>query len=169
MRLAAIALAILTVAMAPPLNAGDPASRSAELQVLERILGDWETAITIKGTGEKFNTVEIRRWSKEGKFVLSEDRNLSSKKEAHFLLTYDPNAKKYRACFIEEGNAVLLLGTWDNDSQTMKWAGTDAAGVKHQGTYRFLDKDHVEWTLEVTGPDGRVLAELSAKQTRRKP
>jgi hypothetical protein len=37
----------------------------------------------------------------------------------------------------------------------MKWNGTDAAGVKHAGNVRFIDKDHVEWLMVVTGPEGR--------------
>ncbi len=50
----------------------------------------------------------------------------------------------------------------------MKWNGTDAAGVKHAGKVRFIDKDHVEWSMVVTGPKGKVVVELSAKQIRRK-
>jgi hypothetical protein len=168
MRRIAITLAVLTVVAIRCVNAGDPTNRSVELQVLDRFIGSWESVFTIKATGEKFNTIENRRWSKEGKFVLSEDLNLSSKKEAHFLMTYDPNAKAYRACFIEEGNAVVLLGTWDKDAQVMKWAGPDGAGAKHTGATRFIDKDHVELSMLVVGPDGKVLVELSAKQTRRK-
>ena len=169
MRLIAITLAVLaTVSVLRPLSAEDAPKRSAELQVLDRLIGDWQTEVTVKTTGEKFNTTESRRWSKEGKFVLSEDLNLSTKKEAHFLLTYDPNAKVYRACFIEEADAVLLHGTWDEGTQTMKWVSPDGAGARHAGSSRFIDKDRVDWSLTVTGPDGKVLVDLSGKQTRKK-
>jgi hypothetical protein len=168
MRCVGITLAVLTILTATRVSADADPKRSAELQVLDRWIGNWETVVTIKTTGEKFNTTESRRWSKEGTFVLSEDMNLSTKKEAHFLLTYDPNAKVYRACFIEESNALVLLGTWDKDAATMRWNGTDPAGVKHAGTHRFVDKDHTEWSMVITGPDGKVLVELSAKQVRRK-
>ena len=169
MRLIAITLAILAVTTVPQLTTADEtATRSAELQVLDRFIGVWETAITVKTTGAKFNTVENRKWSKEGKFVLSEDLNLSSKKEAHFLFTFDPNAKLYRSCFIEEGNSVILLGTWDKDTLTMKWHSTDANGIKHAVIYRFIDKDNVEWSMVVTGSDGKALVELDAKQVRAK-
>jgi hypothetical protein len=50
----------------------------------------------------------------------------------------------------------------------MKRNGTDAAGVKHAGNVRFIDKDHVEWSMVFTGPKGNVVVELPAKQTRRK-
>lgn len=169
MRLIAITLALLaSVCISRPLCAEDAPKRSAELQVLDRFIGDWETTVTLKTTGEKFNTLQSRKWSKEGKFVLSEDLNLTSKKEAHFLLTYDENAKLYRTCYIEEVNAVILLGTWDEKSQTMSWTAADPNGVKSTGANRFIDKDHVEWSLVVTGPDGKILAEMSGKQARRK-
>lgn len=169
MRLVAITLAVLVAAHRPlPVCGDDAPKRSAELQVLDRFIGNWETVITVKPTGEKYNTTENRKWSREGTFVLSEDLNLSTKKEAHFLLTYDPNAKVYRACFIEEGNAMILVGTWDKDTQTMKWASPDGAGTKYTGNNRFIDRDHVEWSMVVTGPDGKVLVELAAKQTRKK-
>ena len=50
----------------------------------------------------------------------------------------------------------------------MKWNGTDAAGVKHAGNVRFIDKDHVEWSMVVTFPEGNVVVEFPAKETRRK-
>lgn len=83
-------------------------------------------------------------------------------------MTYEPTAKVYRSCYIEEGTAMILLGTWDKDTQTMTWKGADAAGNKHTATHRFADKDHVEWSIVVTAADGKVVVELSAKQTRRK-
>ena len=169
MRLVAITLAVLAMATVSRMSrADDPPKRSVELQVLDGFIGSWETVVTIKTTGEKFNTTQNRKWSKEGKFVLSEDLNLSSKKEAHFLMTYDPNAKVYRSCYIEEGNAVILLGTWNKDTQTMKWNSTDAAGSKHAGITRFIDKDHVEFSMVMMDPDGKVVFEVSAKQNRRK-
>lgn len=169
MRLIAIALTILTFVSLSCVRADDPPQRSAELQVLERFIGSWETTVTNKMTGEQFNTIENRRWSREGKFVLSEDLHLGSKKEAHFLLTYDPNAKMYRACFVEDSNAVILLGKWEKEAQTMKWSSPERDGIRHTGTMRFIDKDHVEWSMIVASPRGQVLVELSAKQARRKP
>jgi hypothetical protein len=50
----------------------------------------------------------------------------------------------------------------------MKWNSTDAAGVKHAGNVQFIDKDQVERSMVVTGPEGKVVIELPAKQTHRK-
>ena len=169
MRLVSIALAVVTIASIPShLSADDVPKRSAELQVLDRFIGNWDDAITVKTTGLKYNAIERRKWSPLGEFVLSEDQNLSTKKEAHFLITYDPSAKMYRACFIEEASAALLLGAWDIKSQAMKWTSPDGAAAKFSGTHRFIDKDHAEWSMTVTGLDGTVFVEMSGKQTRRK-
>jgi hypothetical protein len=45
----------------------------------------------------------------------------------------------------------------------MNWNGTDAAGVKHAGNVRFIDKDHVDWSMVVTGPEEKIVVELPAK------
>jgi hypothetical protein len=37
----------------------------------------------------------------------------------------------------------------------MKLNGTYAAGVKHADNVRFIDTDHVEWSMVVTGPEER--------------
>jgi hypothetical protein len=167
MRLVSIVLTICITASVPKTVSAQTAPvRSAELQVLDRLfIGDWETVVTVKGTDEKSTSIQSRKWSREGKFVLSEERDLSTKQESHFLITYDSKGKQYRACFINDEATIPILGTWDEKSQTMKWS-SPAVAFKHDGVHRFIDKDHVEWTMTVTSPEGKVVLELSAKQTR---
>jgi hypothetical protein len=169
MRRVSIPLAVLLAAsISRPSMADDAPKRSPELQVLDRFIGTWETEITVKPSGDKYTTTESRRWSKEGTVVLSEDLNLTTKKEAHFLIAYGANEKVYRACYIDEASALVFVGTWDEGTATMKWTTPEGAPTKYTGTYRFVDKDHVEWSMTVAGPDGKVIVELSAKQTRKK-
>jgi hypothetical protein len=81
MRPISTVLAILFAASVPPsATAQDAPQRSAELQVLGRYLGDWETTITNKVTGEKINTVQSRKWSRGGQFILSEDQDVATKR-----------------------------------------------------------------------------------------
>lgn len=149
------------------LGAGDAPKRSSELQVLEYLIGDWETVVTVKETGEKSTSIQTRKWSRDGKFVLSEELDISSQRESHFLVTYDSNAKKYRACFMNESVTVPLLGTWDESKKTMTWKSSDVA-FQHEGIHRRVSEDLVEWTMTVTSPEGKVVLDMSAKQTRRK-
>jgi len=168
MRLISVVFTVcMTASLLESVNAQDGPKRSAELQVLDRYIGDWETVVTAKGTDEKSTSIESRKWSREGKFVLSEKQDVSTKKEAHFLITYDSKGKQYRACFINDEFTVPLLGTWDEKGKTMKWKSSDVA-FKQDAIHRFIDKDNVEWTMTVTSPEGKVALELSAKQTRRK-
>jgi hypothetical protein len=168
MRFVAMTFTLLAAASdSSNLRADDAPKRSADLQVLDRFIGNWETAVIAKGTGEKFNSIESRKWSREGTFVLSEDQDVATKRESHFLITYDPKSKQYRACFINNEFTVPLLGTWDERTRTMKWISSDVP-FKHESVHHFIDKDHVEWSMVVTSPEGKVVLELSAKQNRRK-
>ena len=60
-----------------------------------------------------------------------------------------------------------LMGTWDESTKTMRWKSSDIA-FRHDGVHRFVNKDLVEWTMTVTSPEGKIVLEMSAKQTRRK-
>lgn len=168
MRPTLIAITVCIMATVPGSGiAQDPSKRSAELQVLDHFIGDWETVVTANGANDKSTSIQSRKWSREGTFVLSEERDLSTNKESHFFITYDSQGKQYRACFINENATVPLLGTWDEKSQTMKWKSSDVS-FTHEGVNRFIDADHAEWTMTVTNPEGKVVLDLSAKQTRRK-
>jgi hypothetical protein len=145
----------------------DAAKRSPELQVLDRYIGDWEVVATVSGTDVNTKTIEHRTWSKQGSFLLSENEDLTTGKEAHFLVTYDPKGKQYRCCFINDEFTVPMLGTWDEQTQTMHWKSADVA-FKHDATSRLIDKDTAEYRMTVTSPEGKVVFELSSKQTRRK-
>ena len=72
------------------------------MQDFERLIGEWDTVVTVKGTGEKSTSVQSRKWSRDGKFVISEEMDITAKRESHFLVTYDTKAKQYRAVFINE-------------------------------------------------------------------
>ena len=87
------------------------------------------------------------------------------------LLTYDPHAKVYRNWYFDAGGAMprgSMNGTWDEKSRTMTWSGTDEDGNKTVGKTKIIDKDTHEWTVVVTNPAGKVVLDLSAKNTRRK-
>ena len=167
MRATMIAALLFTASVSGSVSAQEAPKRTPESQVLDRITGDWETTVTNKTTGEKFTTIQSCKWSREGMFVLSEDQDTRTKKESHFLATYDAKAKQYRACFISDEYTVPLLGTWDEKTQTMNWKSADTA-FKNAVVDRFIGKDQIEWTMTVTSPEGKVVLELSAKQTRRK-
>ena len=150
------------------LSADDAPKRSEELQVLDNYVGTWDCIVTSKATANKANTLQERRWSRKGSFVLFESFDLTTKMESHYLMTYDPKAKVYRTCYIDASNTISLLGTWDAQTKTMSWRGKDGDDNRVSGSERFIDQDNLEWSLAFTNSDGNVVVELSAKQTRRK-
>lgn len=147
-------------------KAEEAPKRTPELQILDRFTGEWETTVTNKATGEKTSSTQNCKWTREGTFIHSQDKETESKKEAHFLVTYDAKTKQYRAVFINDEYTVPLLGTWDEKAQTMSWTSADTP-YKNTVVDRFIDKDHIEWSMTVTSPEGNVVLELSAKQSRR--
>jgi len=169
MRYLAISLTVLALTASPRiLPADDAPKRSEELQVLDSYIGTWDCIVTNKTTAKESNTVEERRWSRKGTFVLFENFDPTTKKESHYLMTYDPNAKAYRTCYIDDSTTISLLGTWDARTKTMTWRGKDGNDNRVSGAERFIDKDNLQWSLVFRNPDGKVVAELSGKQTRRK-
>ena len=169
MRYLAISLTVLALtAPARVLSADDAPMRSEELQVLDSYVGTWDCVVTDKATAKESNSVEERRWSRKGTFVLFENFDLTAKKESHYLMTYDPNAKVYRTCYIDDSITMSLLGTWDARTKTMTWRGKDSNDNRVSGTERFIDEDNLQWSLVGTNPDGKVVGEFSGKQTRRK-
>lgn len=160
--------AILAIAFTQPAFAEKQAPETEGKEVLRRFLGTWDTNITNKGNGETFRTTGKRKWSKQGGVVIFDELDLSTNKEQHFLLTYDPAAKVYRGSFLNHAVVGTYLGTWDEKTATMTWEGSDSFGLRHRGTERFIDKDNVEWSLAFTDSSGKVVLELDAKSTRKK-
>lgn len=169
MRYLAISLTVLALtATSQVLAADDAPTRSEELQVLDGYIGTWDCVVTDKATAKESKAVEERKWSRKGTFVLFENFDPATKKESHFLMTYDANAKVYRACYMDDTHTFSLVGTWDPGARTMTWRGKAGDDNRVSGAERFIDKDNLEWSLVFTNPDGTVVAELSGKQTRRK-
>ena len=63
---------------------------------------------------------------------------------------------------------TMLLGTWVEKTQTIKWRGTDPTGKTLSGATRFIDKDHAEWSMLFSSKSGEVVMDLAGKVTRRK-
>jgi hypothetical protein len=87
------------------------------------------------------------------------------------LMSYDPQAKAYRAWYFDASGTMpagLSKGEWDAKTKTLKWTDRDEAGDKTVGWHKIIDKDHTEWAMSVTNPDGKVVLDLSGKCTRRK-
>lgn len=156
--------------------ADDAPKPSAELRVLEDMIGTWDEVMTNKPTewtpkAEKSTAVTTRTWSLGGKFIRGQGAWQPAKTEFLHLMTYDPDAKAYREWYFDAAGTMprgSVKGTWDAKSRTITWNGTDENGNKTVTTHTIVDKDHNYWTMVVKNPDGKVVLDLSGQCTRRR-
>jgi hypothetical protein len=151
-------------------DAAKPSSapkRSRGMQVLERFVGNWKTVVTHRNTGVEITTSQRRSWSRGGAggFIV-EESTLPNGTQDHLVWTYDPVGKVYRLTLLSRTGAAIIEGRWNNTTRTMAWTSVDSAGNKGTGKHRFIDKDHAEWSLAMKSPNGTVVFDASAKQTR---
>ena len=168
-------------------KAEDAPKQSAELQVLDRFLGTWDsekTIINFNQIGQRVETkttdVDTRKWSAGGTFVIIENslglKHNPDALEAIMMITYDPETHTYPGCVMIGPERAFLTGIWNERTQTMHWRGKDLDENKRMGKHRFIGKDRAEASLLITNPAstktadplGRLKVELSWKQTRRK-
>lgn len=155
-------------------RAEDPAP-IPELKVLEDYVGTWEEVMTNKPTelmprAERQVSTTKKSWTLGGRHIRMEGTWNPGKNEFLSLLTFDPATKEYRTWYFDSGGGIPrgdMHGTWDERTRTMTWKSTDEFGNKTVGKTRLVDRDHHEWTVVMTDPNGKVLLDLQAKNTRK--
>jgi hypothetical protein len=170
-----LAIAVLLVGLQASATADDP-KPSAEMKVLEDLIGTWDEATTTKPCewvpkGGTSTAVTKRTWALGGKVIRAEGVWMPAKTEYLHLISYDAGAKTYRSWYFDsEGTAPnsVSKGTWDEKTRTVSYTDTDAAGNKAVNTHKIKDKDNSEWKLVITSPTGAVLLDMQGKCTRRK-
>lgn len=148
--------------------------KSAELKVLDHFVGTWDINGFYKPAGgEKipFQTVSHRKWSTRGTTIYFDDPGSGPDDPGvQILLTYDPEKKSYPGVTMAGPARGEITGTWDDKTKTMSFTGTLAGGAGTlEANHRFVDADNADPKGVFKNPDGEVIAELSWKQTRRKP
>jgi len=144
------------------------AKRSTEQQVLDRFAGEWKTVVTNKTAGTTGTSSPSRTWTRDGKGTVLHEESIDLATGAEFpaLWRYYPEKRVYRFAMLMPNGWTTIDGTWDEKSATMTWKGKDAWGNPGSGIHRFIDKDNSEWTYVIKNPEGEMLADMSAKQTR---
>jgi hypothetical protein len=139
--------------------------------VLDRFLGRWETAATIrklgaapreirtKGEGVCTATIEGRYYEFRTATIPAGDSELQ-------VMTYDPEAKVYRQwVFSSDGYSHTADGIWNAATSTLRWTGKS-------GTQSFVIDDHfvapgqLDWTLERKDAAGNVVQTITGQLRR---
>ncbi len=147
-----------------------------ELKILGGMVGVWEEVMTNKPTelmptAGKSTSVTKKAWSLDNRFVRMEGVWEPAKTQFLSLATYDPISKEYRNWYFDSAGIMprgTLHGAWDDAAKTITWTGEDEFGNKSRGVTKFVDEDTHEWTLVMTDPNGKVIIDVQARNTRRK-
>ena len=129
-----LALLVIFVCTSAARANGTP-KRSPGLQVLDRFVGTWDMqAITETAEGKKtvHEYVSMRSWSIGGKFLRTEEPNLSHPEltEYHLLFTYDPNARNYPGIFMRASQS----GVSEMDGKDKSLDSPTKHGLNYHGT-----------------------------------
>ena len=179
-----LALAIVTVTMTTSgrIQAQEPgpSAEVPELAVLSGYAGRWESryeAKRIEGVnegGDRKGTAEAQ-WILDGRFLrqnwTSAPTGSDPGMSGYSIMTYDPAKRAYRSWhFVSNGSTSEGTGTYDEKTKTLTWVARDTANGLVTTTKTSFDKGEgsENWVIIVALTDGKVVADLKGKNTRRK-
>ncbi|MCO6459554.1 MAG: DUF1579 family protein [Pirellulaceae bacterium] len=149
-----------------------PTDLPAELKVLGRMIGEWDT-VTVQRPAEWTpaggrSTAKItREWILNGRFVMDTSTH-SSGDESIAILGYDPGQKTYRSWWFNSlGHRNDSRGQWDEASKTLAYQSKLEDGKAMRSQVRFADASQEVWQFQVTDADGKVYLEMEITATRR--
>ena len=150
-------------------------AKPAELKVLDRLIGTWRYEWESKPTegepkGNKGAGTSINEWILDGWFQQHKGKGDNPAHEIVEVWTYDAPTKTYRAWgFMAPGaNHYQATGTWDEQSNTLRYQGKGPGDVTTVSTMRFIDQDNRVGTRVATDAAGKVVQDTRFKLTRQK-
>lgn len=171
------------VAWALPLCAGQReakadqgADKPAELKVLERFVGTWDTETRSRRaewTPKETRTTGTTKmeWVLGGRFIQSKGHSDPGGLQDIQMMTYDAGRKQYRHWHFDSlgtGSESSASGQWDEGAKTLTWKAELVDGITMTNKVQFLDKDTYKWALVAKDKGGKVYLEMEGKLTRRK-
>ncbi len=134
----------------------DP-KRPAETAVLDRLVGEWRTDITVKpATVESWRTTA--RLTLGGRFVEMTGTKDGGGASDYAVVWYDPTAKLYRQWYFNsDGHTFPMTGTWDESTNALSWETADKTKT---GRWTFNGGVR-EFRHAITDGKGKVLSEVT--------
>ncbi len=164
MKLCTIVLTGLTLAAgalgASALQEGmAPAARGPEHAVLKRLAGNFDAEVDFSGSKSKGS--QTTKLAMNDLWVVSDFTGtmMGDPFTGHEVLGYDPNKKKYVACWVDSMTPSMTLteGTWDEATQTLTLSGDshDPMGGKvlMVNKVKVTDDDHHVFTMHMGSAD----------------
>jgi hypothetical protein len=150
-------------------------TRSPQLALLGRRIGDWATETTVKPCvwvprGSKSKGVESIRWALGGQFIEGRAMNETMGVESLYLMTFDRKRKAYRHWhFDSQGNFPNgdSFGTWNETAQTLHFEATEDNHVHIVIDLTLTGNDFVKLSGTWKDKDGRILLDMEGTSTRK--
>lgn len=149
-------------------------TRSPQLAVLGRRIGDWTTTTRIKPcawlpNGKTTVVRENIRWAINGQFVEARRVDKESGIEERSLTTYDSVDRTYRSWFFgANGNMPRgeTKGSWDPKTETLMFETTNNDGSTGAFRFRMIGNDELEYSGSIKDKDGKVIIEMEGTSER---
>ncbi len=129
---------------------------SSELKVLDRLVGSWRHEV-VEGQAnvdEKNGTsTVVAQWSLQGQYLESRVTDPDGKQVALSLMTYDSDARVYKAWIFSSNSPKPDLFTfrWNESKKTLTAKEDLGKGVTRHITIRSIDNDRYEVTATTKG------------------
>jgi len=149
-----------------------PSANVPELKALGHYIGSWDVEITSKGLPLNKGQASAK-WILDGRFLQQTGElrspDGSTVLKGTTLMTYDPVKRVYRSwTFRSDGSAGEGEGTWDAKARVLTSVGRkDANGVFSTTTADFAEAGVERWKIVFTDGSGKVVSEITGKNTRR--
>lgn len=177
---AAFACVALAPAAAPAAEAAQGPSKDVpELQVLNHWVGKWDVEMAVKPNaglpqGMRAKGTAAAEWVLDGRFVRQtttlDPGDGSPPMKMISPMTYDPQRKVYRTwMFFSNGQVSESEGRWDEKTRTMTSTGRNpSTGATAAVKATFAADGTQTWSFVEKDPDGKLIAETTGTNTRRK-
>lgn len=154
------------------MNADDgPHKDVPQLKALASYVGTWDVAISA-GNLPYTQGESTAEWILDGRFVQQTGHLKASDGSVlkiRTLMTWDQQASEYRMwSFLSNGTVSESSGKWDAGSRTMTSVRSEG-GFTTTTTAKFPEPGVEEWTIVTKNQTNEVVAEISGRNSRRKP
>jgi len=144
----------------PP--AKKPAERSDEQKVLDLFVGNWKTTAEAPDVFSRTGTLSCVPIL-GGRFTSSSGKS-SDGGSGLSLMTYDENLKCYRMWHFDSmGTTAEYRGKWDSKAKRFDLTSTDKTS---DFKVQLADKDTINWSMTVKGPNDKIVFQIKGKNTR---
>jgi hypothetical protein len=145
----------------------------AELQVLDRMIGEWDTVSVINPAewtpqGDRSTAKIKREWILNGRFVMDTSMHANGD-ESIAILGYDPGQQTYRSWWFNsqgEFPRSQSTGSWNESQQSLSYVSELDGGKTMRSSVRFADPNKELWQFKVTDAAGKVYFDMEITATR---